>query len=77
MKVSVVVIKISLLFEARIETSQEITVSYYEERFLESENWAVKKASYNFQTSKTWHKSAHMLENWPLLSLGKTDKEQN
>lgn len=68
MKVSTILILISLLFETRMETSQEIIASFYETRFLESENQAVKKGSYNFQTSNTWHKSAHMLESQPLHS---------
>lgn len=56
MKVSTVLTLISL-FETKMEISQEIIASFYEMRFLESENQAVKKASYNFQTSNTWHKS--------------------
>jgi len=69
MKVSAVLILISLLSETRMETSQEIIIAYFcVIRFLESENQAAKKGSYNFQTSDTWHKSAHMLESQPLRS---------
>lgn len=47
MKVSTVLILIFLLFETRMETSQEIIAYFYRTRFLERENQALKKASYN------------------------------
>lgn len=51
-----------------MENAQEIIASFYETRFLESKNQAVKNDSYNFQTSNTWHKSADMLGSQTLHS---------
>lgn len=51
-----------------MENSQETIASFYEMRFLESKNQAMKNDSYNFQTSNTCHKSDYMLESQPLHS---------
>lgn len=58
----------SSLFQIRMGNAQEVTAPFSERRFLESKNQAVKKDSYDFQTSSTWHKSADVLESQALHS---------